>query len=80
MSVSQVIQPTQQSQVATKAQRGQLTSFLVIDDQQAGPSRFLTFTLTPTKHFNPPSVASAIGKVNTTYQDFQASSEIYPQC
>ena len=63
---SQVIQPTQQSQVASKGQqhqsRGQPTSFIVADDQQAGPLRPLTFTLTQTKHFNPPSVASATGK------------------
>ena len=41
MAASQVIQPTQQSQVATKGQqqqyRGQPTSILVTDDQQAGP-------------------------------------------
>ena len=66
MPSSQVIQPTQQSQVATKGQqqqsRGQPTSFLVIDNQQAGPSRPLRFTLMPMKHFNLPSVASATGK------------------
>ena len=63
MPLSQVIQPAQQSQVASKGQqqqsRGQPTSCLVIDNQQAGPSRPLTFTLMPMKHFNPPSVASA---------------------
>ena len=66
MLATQVIQTSQQSQVATKGQkqqsRGHLTSFLVIDNQQAGPSRPLTFTLTLTKQFNPPSVASARGK------------------
>ena len=65
MPASQPIQLTQQSQVATKEQqqpRGQLTSFLVVDDQQAGPTRLLTFTMTPKKHFNPPSVASATGE------------------
>ena len=67
MPSSQVIQPTQQSQVASKIQqqqfRGQPTSFIVVDDQQqAGPSRPFMFTLTPTKHFNPPSVASATGE------------------
>ena len=66
MPVSHFIQPTQQSQVATKGQpqqsRGQPTSFLIVHDQQAGPSRPITFTLTLTKHFNPPSVASATGK------------------
>ena len=66
MPVSQVIQPTQQSQVATKGQqqqsRGQLTSFLDVDGQQSGPSIPLTFTLTPTKDFNPPSIASFTGK------------------
>ena len=63
---SQVIQPAQQSQMVTKGQqqklRGQLTSFLVVDDQQARPSSMLTFTLTPMKHFHPLSVTSATGK------------------
>ena len=66
MLSSQVIQPAQQSKVATKGQQqqsiGQPTSFLVTDDQKAGPSRPLTFTLTPTNHFNPPSVASTTDK------------------
>ena len=70
MPASQVIQSSRQSQVATKGQqqisRGQSHSFLVVDNQQAGPSRPLTFTLTVMKHFNPSSVASA-NKVNTTY-------------
>ena len=56
----------QQCQVATKGQqqqsRGQQTSFLVNDDQQGAPSRPRTFTLTPTKHFNSPSVASGTGQ------------------
>ena len=38
--------------------RGQLTFFLVVDNQQAGPSRPLTFTLMPKKHFNSPSSAT----------------------
>ena len=66
MPSSQVIQPVQQSQVATKGQqqqsRGQPTSFVVIDNPQAGPSRPVTFTLTSTKHFTPPPVATATGK------------------
>ena len=45
-----------------KQSRGQSTSFLVVDDKQAGPSRPFTFTLTLMKHFNPPSVASATGE------------------
>ena len=66
MPASQVIQPAQQSQMTSKEQqqqsRGKPTSFLVIDDQQeAGLSRPLTFTLTLAKYFNPPSVASATG-------------------
>ena len=56
MPASQVIQPRRQQQP-----RGQPTSFLLVDDQQARPSRPLTFTLSPTKHFKP-SVASATGK------------------
>ena len=65
MPASQAIQPTQQSKVTTKEQqqpRGQPTSFLVVDNGQAGPSRPLTFTLYPMIHFGPPSVASATGK------------------
>ena len=67
MPSSHVIQPAQQSQVATKGQQqqsiGQLTSFLFADDQEAGSSRPLTtFTLILTKHFNPPIVASATGE------------------
>ena len=47
----------------TKQQtKGKQTFFLAVDDKQAGPSRPLTFTLTPTKHFNPRSVASVTGK------------------
>ena len=46
-----------------KQSRGQTTSFIVVDDQQqAGPSRPLMFTLTLTKHLNPPSVPSATGE------------------
>ena len=46
-----------------KQSRGQTTSFMVVDDQQqAGPSRPLMFTLTLMKHLNPPSVASARGE------------------
>ena len=61
MPASQVTQLAQQSQAATKIQqqpRGQPTSFLVTDNQQAG------YLLTdPSKTpDNPPSVASAIGK------------------
>ena len=83
MPASQVIQPAQQSQVVTKGQpepRGQLTSFIFVDDQQPEPLRPLTFALTQTKHFNPPSVASATGKQNhTTYHDPHASLIIYSQ-
>ena len=67
MPSSQAMQPAQQSQVASKEQqqksRGQPASFLVLDDQQTGPSsRPLTFTLIPTKNFNPPSVVSVTGE------------------
>ena len=62
MPASQVIQPDQHSQVATNGQqqqtRRQPNSFQIVDDQQAESSP-LMFTKTPTKHFNPPSVASA---------------------
>ena len=62
MPSSQVIQPTQQSQAASQGQqqqsRGQLTSFIVVEDrQQAGPSRPIT-----SNYFNPPLVTSATGK------------------
>ena len=66
MPASQVIQPAQQSQVAAKGQqqqsRGQPTSLPVVKHQQAGPSRQLSFTLTLTKQFKPPSVASGTGE------------------
>ena len=39
--------------------RGQSISFVVADNQQAEPSRPLTFTLTPMNQFNPLSVVSA---------------------
>ena len=68
---NQVILPGQQSQVASKGQqqsRGQPTSFIV--QQQARPSRPLTFTL----HQLPQLQAK---KANATYQNFQASSEIF---
>ena len=84
----QVIQPAQQSKVASKGQqqqsRGKPTSFIDIDDQQVGPSaRPLRFTLGSMKHFNPPSTTAIpppqlqVKKANTTYQDFQAFSEIF---
>ena len=65
MQASQAMEPAQQSQVATKEQqqpRGQPTSFVVVDDQQPGCSRQLTFTLAQTKYFNPLSVASVTGE------------------
>ena len=66
MPSRQVIQPTQQSQVATKREqqqfRWQSTSFLVIDDQQVGPSRLTYIHIDPMKHFNPPTIASATGE------------------
>ena len=65
MPSSQVIQPVQQSQVASKGHQQQSRrhpiSFLICEDQQAGPSRPLTFTLTQMKHFKHLSVASARG-------------------
>ena len=36
----------------------QPASFVVVDNQQSGPSRQLMFALSPEKTFNPPSVAS----------------------
>ena len=68
MPSTQVIQTPQLSQVLTKGQqqqsRRQPNSFLVVDDQQDGPSRPLTFTLTQARQFNPPSFASATGEVS----------------
>ena len=46
------VQPQRSSSVAS-----QPASFLVVDDQQSGPSRQLMFALSPTKTFNPPSIA-----------------------
>ena len=47
------VQPQRSASASSQA-----ASFLVVDDQQPGPSRQLMFALTPTKTFNPPSVAS----------------------
>ena len=61
MPASQVIQPAQQNKVAPKGQqqpRGQLISFVVINDQQPGALRLVTFILILTRYFNPLSVAS----------------------
>ena len=63
------VQPTQttapqQPTVITKVQQPQRSasskpaSFIVVDDQQPGPSRQLMFALSPTKTFNLPSVTS----------------------
>ena len=79
-------QPTQQSQVATKGQqhqsRGQPTSCLVVESEQARPSRPLIFTLTLMKQFNPQQLPlPQVKKVNTAYQDSQDSFlRIYHQC
>ena len=54
-------EPIGKQRTAAAIQRQQ-TSFLVVYDQQAGPSRPLMFTLTPTKHFNRPSVVFATCK------------------
>ena len=40
--------------------------FIVVDYQQPGPSRQLMFALSPTKTFNPPSVASKDSQHNTS--------------
>ena len=65
ISASQAIQPTQQSQVATKGQqqpRVQPIFFVVLDHQQPGPSRLFAFILSTMKHFNQLSVAFATGE------------------
>ena len=60
MPASHVIQPAQaepsDTQSTATTQRA-MASFVVVEDQQTGPSRLLTFILTPTKHFNPQSLA-----------------------
>ena len=70
MPASQVIKPAQQTQVVPRGQqqsRGQQTSYIVIDNQQPRTSRQLHFTISPTKAFNAPSVASVTGdEVHTT--------------
>ena len=61
MPASQAIQPVQQSLMVSRGQqqpRGPQTSYLVIDEQKPGTSRQLYVTISPTKAFNPPSVAS----------------------
>ena len=58
-------QPAQQRQVVPRGQqqlRGPQTSYLVVDKQQVGTPRQLHFTISPSKHFNPMSVASVIGE------------------
>ena len=68
-----VNQPAQQRQVATKEQhppREQPTSLIVFDNQQARPSRLLTFTLTLRKHHQLPLLQAK--KINTTCKAFQA--------
>ena len=87
MPASQVIQPTQQSQVATRGQqqqpRGQPTTLLVVDNQQAEPSRPLTFTLTPTlQPFLPgdmqPQAASPPTATNTQQEHQQPPDKPQP--
>ena len=45
-----------QLQRSQQSSSSQPASFLLVDDQQLGPSRQLTFALSPTNTFNPPSV------------------------
>ena len=51
--IAKLQQPSRPSSVSA-----QPASILVVDDQQAGNSRHLMFTLSPAKTVNPPSVAS----------------------
>ena len=50
------------NQMTAVATQEGLTSFLIIDDQQAGPKRSRTFTLMQMKHLNPPLLDSATGE------------------
>ena len=56
--------PAAREYILQQQSTGQPTSFQVVDNQQAGPLRPLTFTLTLMKQLNPPSVASATGREN----------------
>ena len=51
--IAKVKQPSRPSSVSA-----QLTSYLLVDDQQPGTSRQLMFSLSPTKTVNPPSIAA----------------------
>ena len=50
---------TESVRISCSQPGGQLTFSVVVDDQQPGPLRPLTFTMTLMKHFNLLSVASA---------------------
>ena len=52
-----VIAKVQQPQRSASAS-AQPASFIVVDDQQPGPSRQLMFAFSPTKTLDPPSIAS----------------------
>ena len=80
MPASQAIQPAQQSQVVPRGQqqpRGPQTSYLVVDEQQPSTSRQLNFTISLTKAFNLPSVASVTGE---SAHNISGLSSIQPQC
>ena len=77
-SSNQLIRAKWPAKDSSSKPEGRQTFFLVVDDQQAGPSRLLTFTLTPMKHstlHQLPQLQAT--KASTTYQDFQFSSETF---
>ena len=51
--IAKVLQPQRSSSVSS-----QPASFIIVDDQQPGPSRQVMFVLSPTKIFYLPSIAS----------------------
>ena len=76
MQPSPIAAPKPQTVIANvQPQRSSLASsqpatFLVVDDQQPGPSRQVMFALSPTKNFNPPSVTSGqqdLGRQSTQH-------------
>ena len=65
MPASEFIQPALYTQVVPRGQqqpRWQQISYVVVDNQHPGTSRQLHFTISPTKIFNPMSVASVTGE------------------
>ena len=82
MPATQVIQPAQRSQVVLRGQqkpKGPQTSCVVVNDQQPGTSRQLLFTISPSKVFNPLSVASVTDEESEHLRTVKHFRGIYRQ-